>query len=44
MFGALCYSPIDMEYFYHFLRFLGVFAFIIALSLSMLQVASGGTF
>lgn len=33
-----------MEYFFHFLKFLGVFAIIIASSLVTLQVVSGGTF
>ena len=30
-----------MEYFYHFLKFLGVFALIIALSLFGMQFATG---
>jgi len=33
-----------MEYFFHFLKFLGVFAFIIASSLFTLQAVSGGVF
>jgi len=31
-----------MEYFFHFLKFLGLFALIIAGSLTLLQVVSGG--
>jgi len=33
-----------MEYFYHFLKFLGIFALIIAASLFGLQAASAGVF
>lgn len=40
--AVVCSEKALMEYFFHFLKFLGVFALIIAGSLFALQTVSGG--